>query len=272
MPVIAHLSDIHLGAHSSRLAESMLADIVDAQPDLVVVSGDLTQRARPAEFVQARQLLDAMPASVLVVPGNHDIPLFDLPRRMVSPTQRFEELISADLDPVVSVPGIVAVGLDSMPSWRWKAGHVSPRQSSIVVDSFDACPAGSWRIVVTHHPILPSRLSRLAGRAALVDACAQAQVAILLSGHTHSPRADVVPLGPHGAGPSALAMVAGTAISRRIRGTANAYGIIELGDSMTDGATIVLRVRAPRRTAWSDRSTTHFRYSSSGVLADSQNT
>lgn len=267
MPVIVHLSDIHFGAHRPDLAESLLADMATVAPDLVVISGDLTQRARRDQFVQARAFIDRLPAAVLTVVGNHDLPLVDLPHRFLSETRRYERYITSDLDPVTALPGLVAVGLDTMPAWRWKAGHVSPRQVALVRDALGNAPPGAWRLLVTHHPVLPAHLSGLVGRDQLVGACAEADVAVLLSGHTHSPSADVVDLVAPGVHRQALALVTGTAISSRTRGTANAYGVIRLNGTMATGGGITVQVREPASTGWTDRRTSHFVLGPDGVAA-----
>lgn len=266
MPVVVHLSDIHFGAHRPDLAESVLADVASVGPDLVVVSGDLTQRARRGQFEQARAFIDRLPAPVLTVMGNHDLPLINLPRRFLSGTRYYQRYITRDLAPIVTLPSLVAVGLDTMPAWRWKGGHVSSRQVAMVREALGNAPKGAWRLVVTHHPVLPRHLAGLIGRGLLVDACAESDVAILLSGHTHTPSASVVDLD----GPvhrQALALVAGTAVSRRTRGTANAYEVLHLDGAMTAGGRITVRLREPTSTGWSDRRTTRFRYTSDGVIA-----
>ena len=267
MPVVVHLSDIHFGAHSQDLAESLLADIAGVGPDLVVISGDLTQRARRGQFRLARAFIDRLSTSVLTVVGNHDLPLINLPRRLLSGTRRYERSITDDLDPVVAIEGLVAVGLNTMPAWRAKAGHVSPRQARIVGDVLGSAPTGAWRLLVTHHPVLPTHLSGLVGRGLLVGACAEAGVAILLSGHTHTASADVVDLDAPGVHRRALALVTGTAISSRTRGTTNAYEVIRLDGSMVAGTPITVEVREPAPADWSERRTTHFVYTSDGVAA-----
>ncbi len=265
--MIVHLSDIHFGAHRQELVECLLADIAARQPNLVVVSGDLTQRARPGQFEQARAFLDRMPGPVLTVIGNHDLPLFNVPRRFLTQSRRYERFVTTELDPVVVLPGLTALGLDTMPAWRWKAGHVSPRQAAIVRDAFDNTPVNAWRLLVTHHPVLPSSLSGLAGRTLLVDTCAQAGVALLLSGHTHTASADIVPLGAPGTRRSALAMVAGTAISKRTRGTANSYGVLDLSGPMEAGTQLTFEIRQAVGTEWSGHRSERFEYTAEGVVA-----
>jgi len=264
MSVIVHMSDIHFGAHEEELAESLLTDVAAQGPDLVVVSGDLTQRACPKQFEQARAFLDRLPWPVLTVVGNHDLPLVNLPRRFLSQTRRYEHYITPDLDPVVALPGLVAVGLDTMPAWRWKAGHVSPRQADIVRDAFGNARADTWRILVTHHPVLPRDLSGLVGRRLLVDICADAGVAVLLSGHTHAASVTIEPLGQLGRH-SALAVVSGTTISRRTRGNPNTYAVLHLAGPMEVGASLTLELRQAEGMNWSVGNSGRFEYTRNGV-------
>jgi 3',5'-cyclic AMP phosphodiesterase CpdA len=267
VPVIVHLSDVHFGAHRPELAESLLADVRDIGPDVVVVSGDLTQRGRTSQFAEARAFVDALPPPVLTVVGNHDVPLFDLPRRLASPTGRYRKYVTSNLDPVVQVAGLTVVGLDTMPAWRWKAGHVSSRQADLVRDVLGGVPTGVWRVLATHHPVLPADLSALVGRRRLIDACEQAGVAVLLSGHTHKASVDVVTLGRGGDGRSALAVGAGTAVSSRTRRTANSYTTVHLDGPMKVGTTITVRRREPDGSGWTPTQEAHFTCGTRGVVA-----
>jgi 3',5'-cyclic AMP phosphodiesterase CpdA len=264
--VIAHVSDVHFGAHVAELVESLIADMRDHHPDLIVVSGDLTQRARPNQFEQARAFLARMPGPVLTVMGNHDVPLLNMARRVLSPTQRYRESVTPILDPAIVLPGLVAVGLDTMPAWRWKAGHVSARQANLVRNTLGKSPQGAWRVVVTHHPVLPAKLSGLRGRRRLIAACDDAGVALLLSGHTHRASVDVVALGDDGLHGHALAVVAGTTTSSRIRRTTNAYNVIELSGEMRDGATVTVLRRESKDSGWTQACSSRFAYRSNGIV------
>ena len=266
MPVIVHLSDLHFGAHSEDLGESLLTDVAAQEPDLVVVSGDLTQRARPDQFDQARTFLDRMPGPLLTVPGNHDLPLWNIPRRLLSQTRRYEHYITADLDPVFALPNMVVVGLDTMPVWRWKAGHASPRQAEIIRDAFENAPVDAWRILVTHHPVLPVECSGFFGRQLLINACAETGAAVLLSGHTHVASVSSVPAGGPGER-SVLAVVCGTTISRRTRGSPNTYGVLHLAGPREFGATLTLEIRRADGTIWSMDRRARFRYTPNGVTS-----
>lgn len=265
---MVHLSDPHFGAHRDALVESLLLDVAGQRPDLVVVSGDWTQRARRDQFGQAHEFLGRLPGPVLSVVGNHDLPLFDVARRLTAPTGRYQRYLTAELDPIVAVPGLVAVGLDSMPRWRWKAAHVSARQARLVAAAWGGQEPGSWRLLVTHHPVLPAHLSSVVGRRRLVAACAGAEVAILLSGHTHRPAASLVTLDATGDRRRALSVVAGTATSTRLRGTPNAYAVLHLADRMETGASVVVQVRETTRHGhgWAGAREARFALAAEGMV------
>jgi 3',5'-cyclic AMP phosphodiesterase CpdA len=212
--IIAHLSDLHLGADDPAAVRSVAADVAAAGPALTVVTGDFTMRARVSEFRAARALLDRLPAPLLVVTGNHDLPLVSL-ARLIRPYARYRRWIEPELDPVVRLPGLVALGLQSMPRWRWKSGRVSRRQSDRVEAVLGTAPAGWVRLVAMHHPPWSAGLARVIGRAGLFRALATARVDLLLAGHTHVPtsRSVAVP----GASHPLVEVVAGTTTSRRTR-------------------------------------------------------
>src|SRR5262245_59623391 len=94
MRTLAQISDLHFGRHSAPVAAALLASLASQDPDLVILSGDLTQRARRSEFLQAQAFLRQIAAPKLVVPGNHDVPLYDLYSRFVAPLTRFQAYIA----------------------------------------------------------------------------------------------------------------------------------------------------------------------------------
>lgn len=265
--MVVHLSDLHLGAHNDALAESLLADVGDRRPDLVIVSGDLTQRAGRDQFFEAREFLKRLPNPMLTVPGNHDLPLFNLPARLLRPRRRYEQFIARDLDPVAALPDLVVLGLDTMPPWRWKSGHVSPRQVGLVREALNSGPADAWRLLVTHHPVLPQSLSGLVGRGPLVEACAETGVSVLLSGHTHVPSVDSVTMESAGVRHHALAVGAGTAISTRTRGVPNAYAVLDLAGPLVTGATLTVQILQPDGTGWLVTRSERFEYGPEGIVA-----
>jgi 3',5'-cyclic AMP phosphodiesterase CpdA len=227
--VVAHLSDLHFGRHAPAVADALADDVAAVAPDLVVVTGDSTMRARDAEFAQARRFLDRLPAPLLVVTGNHDIPLFGA-ARLVAPYQRYRTWLAAELDPRLDLPRVRALGLQSMPRWRWKGGRVSPRQAALVGTFLGAAPAGAVRLLALHHPPFAGGPARIAGRAALLRAAAAARVDLVLAGHLHVPasrRLDLVP------GHGLVEVVAGTATSVRLRGAPRSWCVIRVDAGQT---------------------------------------
>ena len=222
---IAHVSDLHLGAHDPAAVETLASDVAAAQPTLTVVTGDLTMRARPAQFRQAAALIERLPAPRLVVPGNHDIPLFAVGARLVRPYQRYRSAICEDLDPLVRAPGVTALGLNSMARVRWKNGGVTRKQAATVVDALAGEPVC---VLALHHPPFAGGLSRLVGRSRLARAMAEAGVHLALAGHTHVPDARLVELAAGGRAHRLVAVTAGTATSRRVRGTARSWSLIDV--------------------------------------------
>jgi 3',5'-cyclic AMP phosphodiesterase CpdA len=224
--VVAHLSDLHLGAHDPAAVDSIGADVAAARPDLTVVTGDLTMRARPAEFRKARELLDRLPGPVLTVLGNHDLPLGSW-RRVLRPYGRWLSMIDADPEPIRSAGGVTALGLNSMPWWRWKNGRVDARQAGLVARTLGAAANGNVRVLALHHPPLATGTARLFGASRLLAAARHARVDLVLAGHTHVP--DVRVIGRQ------VFVVAGTATSLRTRGTACSWSLI----SVDRGETVV---------------------------------
>ncbi|PRY30838.1 metallophosphoesterase family protein [Pseudosporangium ferrugineum] len=240
--VIAHLSDLHLGAHDPAAVASIAADVAAAAPTLTVVTGDLTMRARPWQFRLARNLLDRLPQPLLVVSGNHDLPLVGL-ERLLAPYRRFRLLVRTELDPVRRLSGLTALGLQTTPPWRWKSGRVTRRQSDTVVAVLGSAPAGAVRVLAVHHPPRAAGLARLAGHDRLMRALGSAGVDLILAGHTHVPAAGTLEL--KGTAHRPVEVVAGTAVSRRTRGTGRSWTAIRV-----DEAAITVEERQQNAAGW----------------------
>jgi 3',5'-cyclic AMP phosphodiesterase CpdA len=225
--VIAHVSDLHVGAHLPAAVDSLVADVAAVRPRLTVVTGDSTMRARTAQFEQARDVLGRLPAPRLVVIGNHDVPLVSV-ARLVAPYARYRAWLEPDLDPRVEVAGLRALGLQSMPRWRWKSGRVSRRQADCVVTVLGGAPPHTARLLALHHPPFMRGPAAIVGRTTLESALVRARVDLVLSGHTHIPVAREVELADGGTVHRLVEVVAGTATSGRTRGTPRSWTVIRV--------------------------------------------
>lgn len=226
MARIAHLSDIHFGANDQRIVDAATAWLQERRPDLVVISGDFTQRARVAEFRAAAAWLNRLRASglrTLVVPGNHDVPLYDLFRRFTRPLARYRRYISHDLCPFYQDREVAILGINTARSLTVKDGRINHDQMDLVRDRFTDVSPEKTRILVTHHPLFAmpigrgSELSEAVGRHDdAVHAACEAGVHLALAGHFHRTYAQAADrMVEHSGG--ALVIQAGTATSTRLR-------------------------------------------------------
>lgn len=232
MNTLAHISDLHFGAERTEVVEALVEDLVALAPTVVAVSGDLTQRARRAQFAAARRFLDRIPSPKLVVPGNHDIPLFDLVSRFAWPLARFRSYIQQDVNPFFSTPDLVVMGMNTARSTSSQQGRISLAQIDGLRRRLEAIPAHVLKVVVTHHSFLPppgDTSPQLVERADLALRAAEAGgVDLLLAGHLHRGYTGDVRTHHTGIRRAILVAHAGTATSHRLREEANSYNLIRL--------------------------------------------
>jgi 3',5'-cyclic AMP phosphodiesterase CpdA len=249
MSVVVHLSDLHFGRVDERLLAPLVTAVKAAAPDVVVVSGDLTQRAHESEFRAARDFLDRLPGPQVIVPGNHDVPLYNVLRRFVRPLARFREFIEADASPRFVDAQLAVIGVNTARSMVIKNGRINDEQMDAIRATFSRLPKDVFRVVVTHHPFDAGDAmdpDDRVGRAALaMRVFAECGVDLLLSGHLHTAYSGQSALSSGVIdGQRALAVSAGTATSTRVRGEPNEFNVLRVSKR---------RVEVERH-AWTDKS------------------
>lgn len=231
LKTLLHLSDLHFGRVNASLVEPLVAAAHALAPDLVVVSGDFTQRARRLEYRAARAFLGRMPEPKLVVPGNHDIPLWDVVRRFASPLGRYRHYISRELKPFYHDQEIAVLGINTARSLTSEYGRINQQQIEQARASFAGVGPEVVKVVVTHHPfdLPPGSHSRLVGRAPMaMRGLAEAGVDLLLAGHLHLQHTGLTAQRYQIEGHSALVVQAGTTTSTRGRGEVNSFNVIRI--------------------------------------------
>jgi 3',5'-cyclic AMP phosphodiesterase CpdA len=225
MLTILHASDLQFGKpFRPRAGEAFRNLAFDVMPHLIVVSGDLTQRAKPREFKAAWDFLQRLPTVPLVVtPGNHDVPLYRIWERAVTPFWRWRHHIPRDVDSVVRVAGSMIVGLNSASPYRAIVnGRIQGHQLAFAQKAFDEVPPGGPRVLVVHHHFVSPPDGEggapLPGRRKILQKIEDMQVDVVLSGHIHqtliASSRDVIP-GDRAGVPL---IHTGTTTSRRGRG------------------------------------------------------
>jgi 3',5'-cyclic AMP phosphodiesterase CpdA len=159
MLTILHISDLHFGPpYLPKVGEALMRIAPKLAPQVVVVSGDLTQRAKSYQFEQAKAFLDALPdVPKVIVPGNHDIPLYRLRERLFTPHELYCKYIFPELNHVLRIDGAVIVALDSTAPLRHITnGRIYREQLAFCTKAFQDAPTDSARIVVAHHHFAPA--------------------------------------------------------------------------------------------------------------------
>ncbi len=230
MRTLVHLSDIHFGRVDAAIIEPLIDLIADLKPNVVAVSGDLTQRARSQQFKEARAFLDRLPNPQIVVPGNHDVPLYNIFARFLQPLDKYRQFITEDLSPFYADEEVAVLGVNTARSLTVKGGRINEKQVAIMREKLCPFSTNVVKIIVTHHPFdLPEGFDdrEIVGRAQMaMETLADCGADVFLSGHLHVSHtghtAKRYKIGDH----SALVVQAGTATSTRGRGEANSFNVI----------------------------------------------
>lgn len=253
MKTLAHISDLHFGKEEPRVAEGLVEDLHREQPLLVINSGDFTQRARCSQYQAASEYIKRLPQPQINIPGNHDIPLFDIFRRFIWPLNRFKQYITDNMFPAYLDDTLAVFGINTARSFTWKSGRISPEQIHTIERRLKGLPKSVFKIVVTHHPFIPPPGQEnsgvdLVGRAAkALDVFERCDIDLLLAGHLHHGYTGDIRTFYPSSKRSIIVAQAGTAISKRIRREPNGYNIIRL-----EPAYIEVEVRRWNGTVFSE--------------------
>jgi 3',5'-cyclic AMP phosphodiesterase CpdA len=268
---LAHISDLHFGHHDPAISATLAADVTAQQPDMLVASGDFTQRGTRREFEQARDFLDSIDIPVFAVPGNHDLGKHPI-RRFADPYGYYRRFIAPDTEPFREIgTGAGAVAIAGLNTTRrlmldrdWSNGSINESQLEHLEQQFAHASPGALRVVVAHHPLMepegPTLRSTFAVRRAelALRAFSMLGVRLVLSGHFHlsfvrrydgDETRTGIPTGPReSAAAPILVAQASSVISTRLRGEPNAYNVIDI-----ESGTIAIRVREWHDGKWMTR-------------------
>jgi 3',5'-cyclic AMP phosphodiesterase CpdA len=265
MRKIVHLSDLHFDWVDESIIEPVIQTVSEIGPDLVVVSGDLTQRARSHQFEDAKEFLDRLPSPQIIVPGNHDVPLYNVFKRFFEPLDNYKRYITDDLTPFYSDEEIAVLGINTARSLTIKYGRVNEQQVAAIRDHLCRFPEEVTKIIVTHHPFdLPEGHDEdeLVGRAQLaMEAIANCGADVLLAGHLHISHTGHTAKRYRIRGHSALVVQAGTATSTRGRGEPNTFNVIRVKHPFINVERLAWR---PESRAFAPSSSEHFRHTPDG--------
>jgi 3',5'-cyclic AMP phosphodiesterase CpdA len=245
---LLQISDPHFGTEQPPVVTALLELAKALQPELVVLSGDITQRARTAQFAAASAFTKRLPArAVVAIPGNHDIPLFNVLARALDPYAGFAAAFGSNLEPEYSSESLCVVCVNTTRPTRHKDGEVSSEQIERVADRLRTADSAQLRIVVVHQPVHVIRThdirNLLHGHETAVRAWASAGADIVMGGHIHLPY--VRELSDHitGLHRRIWAVQAGTAVSHRVRhGAPNSVNVVRYAAGPQAG--VVERERA----------------------------
>lgn len=190
MRQLLHISDIHFGPpHLSEVSDAVVDLVARCRPDRVVISGDLTQRAKPSQFQQARAFVDRLAADALVVPGNHDVPLYRFYERVFAPLGAYQRYFDPELEPEFEDDEMLLIGLNTAHGWTFKDGRLTPYALRRVAARLAQAPAGIAKIIVAHHQLVPPQRYDtqrvMSGAQTALDLFSRHGVDMVLSGHLH---------------------------------------------------------------------------------------
>ncbi|KQN20576.1 metallophosphoesterase [Sphingomonas sp. Leaf33] len=228
-----HVSDVHFGAEDREAIAWFDAAVHAERPDAIIMTGDLTMRARSEEFAAASAWLEGLERPVTVEVGNHDLPLFNLFARLFRPYRRYLKLESM-IEKPLTLPGVAIVPLKTTTrfQWRnWSKGSVSDGSLGRALAVAHAADPHALTIVACHHPLIDMgthATARTQGGQGALAALAAAGADVVLSGHVHDPFDEV-----HHVGDRTIRLVGAGTLSCRTRDTPPGFNELRI-----DGPTL----------------------------------
>jgi len=237
MTLLLQVSDPHFGTERPAVVEALVRLALTLKPQVLLLSGDITQRATRAQFAAARALVQRLQVpQCLAVPGNHDIPLWHLPLRLLRPYARYSAAFGPELEPSLETDDLLLLALNTTRWWRHEDGQLSAAQIERVARRLVLARPAQRRVVMVHQPLVVTRpedeKNRQHGHAAALQAWGAAGVDLIVGGHIHLPF--VLPLAAGG-----WAVQAGTAVSTRVRaGAGNSVNLIRIDAAASERAVV----------------------------------
>jgi 3',5'-cyclic AMP phosphodiesterase CpdA len=228
---IVHLSDLHFGRTDPAIVRALHDAVWALEPDIVAISGDLTQRARRGQFRRARHFIDGLPSPRLIVPGNHDVPLFNVVGRLMNPLGGYTRYVTEDLSPTLMDEIVWVTGINTTRPATWKDGGIDAATLERVEASVRAVPAGRVKMVVAHHPFDGPDGT---GTAPALHILTGAGVDVFLTGHLHTSYTGHTAQRYKTGGRTAVVVEAATATSTRLRQEANGFNVLRVAAGSID--------------------------------------
>lgn len=232
MPCVAHISDLHFGYNDPLLVDALRDSLWKIRPDVLAVSGDLVEHATTKEFKQARDFLQSLPKPQVVVPGNHDLPFYNLWLRAVEGLRKFRTYITDDPTPTYVNEHVAVIGFESAHHFPVKGGKITEQQLDSIVERFSALPDSLLRVLVTHHPFdlpQPANKRSLIGHSRHAVMRLAPVIDVLLAGHIHISSSGSTSSRYKTGGKAMVFVQAGTAVSNRHKGEANSFNVLRTG-------------------------------------------
>ncbi len=250
MTVLLQISDPHFGTEQAQVVDAVARLAAEQSPDVLLLSGDITQRATSAQFAAARAFVERLRIrNVVAIPGNHDIPLYNPVARLVYPYARYRRAFGNQIEPEYESENALVLAVNTTRRLRHVDGEISDAQIERVARRFERARMAQWRIVLLHQPVAVTRdqdrHNLLHGRDAAIQRWSAAGADLIVGGHIHLPF--VLPLRERWPNlqRNMWAVQAGTAVSVRVRAdVGNSVNVIRLGVAAARNAAVVSTVRS----------------------------